>query len=75
MQTQQHCNSAQAILRLPQVLQRTGISRSTIYGKIKAGTFPAPISLGARAVGFLNTEIDMWIESCVASSRLTRKEQ
>lgn len=75
MLSQQYCKPAQTILRLPQVLQRTGISRSAIYVKIKAGSFPAPISLGARAIGFLNTEIDAWIESCIASSRMTREEQ
>jgi predicted DNA-binding transcriptional regulator AlpA len=40
------------ILRLPQVKQRTGLSRSTIYSRIKTGTFPAPISLGVGQSGF-----------------------
>lgn len=46
------------ILRRKQVEARTGLRRSTIYERIQAGTFPAPISLGARAVGWLESEID-----------------
>jgi prophage regulatory protein len=61
--------SPQYILRLKAVIERTGISRSNIYSQIKAGTFPAPISLGARAIGFINHEIDAWIESRVKISR------
>jgi prophage regulatory protein len=48
-------------LRLPEVLGIIGISRSKLYADIKAGTFPPPVNLGARAVGWLNTEIDAWI--------------
>ena len=49
------------ILRLPQVKARTGLSRTSIYLRVKAGTFPAPISLGDRAVGWLDSNIDGWI--------------
>ena len=49
------------ILRLPQVKARTGLSRTSIYLRVKAGTFPAPISLGDRAVGWLDSSIDRWI--------------
>jgi prophage regulatory protein len=59
----------QTILRLPQALARTGISRSTAYAFIKAGTFPKPIALGTRAIGFLSGEIDAWIEGRVKASR------
>ena len=57
------------ILRLPQVKHRTGLSRSTIYARIKAGQLKAPISLGARAVGWLNSDVDEFINSCVSASR------
>jgi len=60
---------ADIFLRLPQVIERTGLSRSTIYEKIKSKTFPLPISLGARAVGFISREIDEWIETRIAESR------
>lgn len=50
-----------SIIRRKQVEERTGLSRSTIYNRIQEGTFPRPVSLGARAVGWLETEVDAWI--------------
>tara|TARA_B110000211_G_scaffold234958_1_gene307789 strand:+ start:2882 stop:3136 length:255 start_codon:yes stop_codon:yes gene_type:complete len=44
------------ILRKPDVLLLTNISKSTLYNRIKDGLFPPPISLGARAVGFVQSE-------------------
>jgi len=44
------------ILRLPIVLDRTGLSRSTVYQRVTEGKFPRPVSLGARAVGWIETE-------------------
>lgn len=58
----------QYILRLPEVKARTGLSRSSIYNAIKAGTFPAHVSLGARAVGWFSSDIDAWITSRVCAS-------
>lgn len=49
------------ILRLPTVKTRTGLSRSTIYLRISDGTFPKPVSLGARAVGWLESDVERWI--------------
>jgi prophage regulatory protein len=59
----------QKILRLPAVKAVTGLSRSTIYKKIAEGTFKKPVSLGARAVGWIESEIDEWLESRIAASR------
>ncbi|MFC1876006.1 helix-turn-helix transcriptional regulator [Thermodesulfobacteriota bacterium] len=50
-----------SILRRKQVERRTGLSRSTIYLRIQEGTFPRPINLGARAVGWLENEIEAWL--------------
>jgi prophage regulatory protein len=62
--------SALTILRRRQVEARTGLSRSTIYERIRAGTFPAPISLGGgKAVGWLESEVSDWIADQVAKSR------
>jgi prophage regulatory protein len=61
--------AAQIIIRLPQVKQRTGLSRSTIYALIKAGQFNAPMSLGARAVGWLESDVSEFIETRVKTSR------
>lgn len=49
-------------LRLPAVKSRVGYGRASIYRLIAAGQFPRPYSLGARAVGWLESEIDSWIE-------------
>ena len=57
------------ILRLPQVKARTGLSRSTIYLRISEGTFPKPVSLGDRAVGWIELEIQEWLNQRIESSR------
>lgn len=60
-----------AILRLPTVKARTGLSRSTIYLRISEGKFPRPVSLGSRAVGWVEAEIQNWLEQRVRESRRT----
>ena len=57
------------VLRLPQVQARTGLSRSTIHVRVANGSFPQPIRLGARAVGWLESEVDAWIREQIAASR------
>ena len=56
-------------LRLPEVLARTGLSRSTIYVRLDQGRFPRPVSLGGRAVGWIEAEVDEWIRERIADSR------
>ena len=58
------------ILRLPEVKQRTGLSRSSIYLRISNKVFPAPISLGGRSVGWLEVEIEEWIVARIEESRI-----
>ncbi len=53
------------ILRMAELKIQIGLSRSTIYEFIKNGQFPQSISLGARAVGWLESDIDAWLESRV----------
>jgi len=67
MTEQRH--SRMTILRRKQVEQRTGLSRSTIYLRIAQGTFPKAISLGARAVGWVDSEVDAWLSNQVMLSR------
>ena len=57
------------ILRLPAVKARTGLSRSTIYLRIGEGSFPTPVSLGGRAVGWIETEINDWLNQQIEASR------
>jgi prophage regulatory protein len=49
------------ILRLPTVLDRVGLKRSSVYQMMANGTFPKPIKLGARAVGWPSNSVDTWI--------------
>ncbi len=56
-------------LRLPEVLARTGLSRSTIYVRLDQGRFPRPVSLGGRAVGWIESEVDEWIRQRIDESR------
>ena len=56
------------ILRLPQVKTQTGIGRTSIYNAVNAGTFPAPVKLGARAVGWHASDIAEWIAARPSAS-------
>lgn len=61
---------ALVILRRKQVRQKTGLPYSTMYQRISEGRFPKPISLGgARAVGWIESEIDQWLNDCIEASR------
>lgn len=56
------------ILRLNNVKEKTGLSRSTIYSKIQNGEFPKQIKLGARMVGWIENEIEEWLLDKVKST-------
>ena len=60
---------AKKILRLKGVKTRTGLGRSTIYLRIAQGSFPRSIALGERAVGWLESELDEWINERITQSR------
>ncbi|MBB3288761.1 MULTISPECIES: AlpA family phage regulatory protein [unclassified Rhizobium] len=57
----------QIILRRNDVQRLTGLPRSTIYDRISKGTFPKPIKLSTRSVGWLETEIADWQKARIAS--------
>jgi len=59
------------IIRLPEVIKRTGLSRSSIYLKVGQHSFPEPISLGDRAIGWIEEEVNGWLDSRI---RFTRKD-
>lgn len=65
-QQQRGFNMNHYILRKPEVLTKTGLPRSTFHSRINAGLMPPPIPLGARAVGFLSTEIDAVLNAMIA---------
>ncbi len=60
---------AQAIIRLPEVRARTGLSRSEIYRRESLGQFPRRVALGVRCVGWVADEVSQWIEHCIRASR------
>ncbi len=55
-------SSVGPLLRLPSVEALTGLSKSEIYRRIKAGQFPQPIKLGARAVAWPSAQVEVWIK-------------
>jgi prophage regulatory protein len=55
--------------RLTEVKRQVGLGRSAIYQKIKAGEFPPPVSIGARAVAWLSDEITAWMDARIGVSR------
>ena len=57
------------ILRLPEVQARTGLSRTTIYVWRVEGRFPQAVLLGARAMGWIESEIEEWLRERIAKSR------
>lgn len=49
-------------MRLPEVKEKTGLSKSAIYSKIKEGEFPVSVPIGSRTVAWLESDIDEWLE-------------
>lgn len=62
-------NQLGTLLRCHEVTKLVGLSRSTIYVLVKDGKFPSPIQVGPRAVRWLASEVDAWIDSRVLISR------
>jgi len=56
------------LLRLPEIQSQCGLGRSAIYSRIKAGTFPKPVKLGARVAAWPAAAIDAWIEQQIAAA-------
>lgn len=57
------------ILRFPELREKVGYSRSNIHYLMEMGEFPKSIKLGGRAVGWLESEVDSWIQERIALSR------
>lgn len=57
------------LLKLPAVLKRVTISQTRLYAQIKDGTFPAPISLGGRAVAWTEQDVENWILDRIEAAR------
>jgi len=57
------------LIRLPEVKSRTGLSTSDLYRRMEAGTFPRQIKLGAKAVAWIETEVQEWIEKTIQAAK------
>lgn len=60
------------IIRLNEVINRTGLGKTSLYKFIKAKTFPQPIALGERAVGWVESEVDQWITARINERDLSK---
>lgn len=59
-------NTQRRLIRRPAVTDRTGLSRTTIWRAVRAGTFPVPVPIGQRAMAWVEAEVDAWIEARLA---------
>ena len=56
-------------LRLPEVMRTVGLGRSAIYERVSRNEFPKPVALSGRAVAWVSSDIQMWIDAQVKASR------
>lgn len=57
------------ILKRKEVEMIVGLGRSSIYAKVKDGSFPKPVKLSSRSVGWIQSEVQSWLENKIAESR------
>jgi prophage regulatory protein len=60
---------ASRILRLKAVLDRTGLSRSTLYRKVERGTFPKQVRISERCIGWRESDLERWLRNPIDYSR------
>jgi prophage regulatory protein len=58
------------LIRLKEVMHCSGLARSTIYKYVAANMFPKPVSLGDRAVAWVEAEVEAWIEEKISNRQL-----
>lgn len=56
------------LIRLPEVLMRTGKGKTQLYADIKEGRFPSPVKIGSRAVAWDSDAVDRWIEQRISEA-------
>ncbi|EHL20828.1 putative DNA binding protein from phage origin [Acidovorax sp. NO-1] len=57
------------ILRFPEVIRKTGLSRSELYSRVRSGEFPGKVPLGRRTVGFVEREVDDYLSDLIQRER------
>jgi prophage regulatory protein len=63
------------LIKLKEVIQKTSLGHSSIYKFISEGTFPKQVSLGAKSVAWLESEIDDWIMEKVSERTCSNNEK
>ncbi|WP_272519384.1 MULTISPECIES: helix-turn-helix transcriptional regulator [unclassified Providencia] len=58
------------LIRLPEVMRRTGYGKAWIYRLIEAGQFPKSVKIGTRSIAFVESEVDEWVANKIAESRI-----
>ena len=66
-------NEEVRFLRLPEVMKRVGYKRTRLYDLMKDGRFPEPVSLGARAIAWLSSDIENWMTERISERDQTSK--
>jgi len=61
------------ILRVREVADRSGISRSLLYKFVREGKFPPSVKIGERAVGWLESDVDGWIKSRSVNTQVAKQ--
>ncbi|WP_233963602.1 helix-turn-helix transcriptional regulator [Pectobacterium versatile] len=62
-------NKSTRLIRLPEVLLRTGYGKAWIYRLISEERFPTQIKIGSRSIAFIESEIDDWIQATIDETR------
>ena len=60
-------------LKLKEVMQKTALSRSAIYRKMNDNNFPQSINLGDRAVAWVDSEVEDWMEACLGEREVRER--
>lgn len=61
------------IIRLPKVMEATGLARSTIYRRMEENSFPAQVPIGQQAVGWVEEEIQAWVKERIEQAKQRRQ--
>lgn len=61
------------LIRLPEVEEITGCKKSTIYQFMRAGTFPKPVRLNVRTVGWPESAVLQWVQDRISESQITKE--
>ena len=60
---------SQTLIRMPETMRRTGYGKAWLYRLINQNKFPKPVKIGSRAIAFVESEVDDWINQRIEESR------